>query len=360
MHHSVLGFDATFDRMAAETRSQAVPRIVISVLVFLTGLTAIPLTSLMVWATIYLIGDGTLWISTNAKRQARNPLFFRSLRLFATGVSTCAWVTIGWLWWWAPAETGRVVAVALISGVLLYVVRGCHRSLVHMLTTGLPPAVMLLVLPFTVPDVTRELGLLWSMALIVAFAASSALNAWKADRALQVTNRALIDKQHEAEAASIAKSEFLANMSHEIRTPLNGVMAMAHVLDEADLPPREQEAARMICTSGEMLERLLSDILDLAKVEAGQLEIESAPFHAGDLVRNVVALCRPKADEKGLQITLTIADANRPAAAGVYQKYKAPFLNTIAAPADGTVAELLYAPGDQVSEGAELLKITTA
>ncbi|MGV8930274.1 MAG: ATP-binding protein [Brevundimonas sp.] len=309
MHHSVLGFDAAFDRTAAETRNQAVPRIVISVLVFLTGLTAIPLTSLLVWATIYLIGDGTLWLSTNPQRHARNPLFFRSLRLFATGVSTCAWVTIGWLWWWTPGENGRVVAVALISGVLLYVVRGCHRSLVHLLTTGLPPALMLLVLPFTVPHFMNELGLIWSMALIVAFATSTGLNAWKADRALQVTNRALVEKQHEAEAASVAKSEFLANMSHEIRTPLNGVMAMAHVLDEADLPPREQEAARMICTSGEMLERLLSDILDLAKVEAGQLEIEVAPFHAGELVRSAAGLCRPKADEKGLPITLTIDPA---------------------------------------------------
>ena len=309
MNLSVLGFDAAFDRTAAETRRQAGSRIVISVLVFLTGMTAIPLASLVVWATIYAIGDGMLWISTHPGRQARSPVFFRSMRLFATAVSTCAWVTIGWLWWWAPAETGRVVAVALISGVLLYVVRGCHRSLVHMLTTGLPPAVMLLVLPFTVPDVSRELGLLWSMALIVAFAASSALNAWKADRALQVTNRALIDKQHEAEAASIAKSEFLANMSHEIRTPLNGVLAMAHVLDEAELPPREREAARMICASGEMLERLLSDILDLAKVEAGQLEIEHQPFQAGDLVRNVAALCRPRADEKGLPIVVEIDPA---------------------------------------------------
>ena len=306
MNLSLLGFDAAFDQTAVDTRKQAGGRIVISVLVFLTGLTAIPLGALVVWAAIYAIGDSTLWIATDPRRLARNPVFFRTLRLLATAVSTCAWVTIGWLWWWAPGETSRVVAVALTSGVLLYVVRGCHRSLVHMLTTGLPPAVILLVLPFTLPNFTSELGLFWSMALIVVFAATSGLNAWRGHRALQVTNQALVDKQHEAEAASVAKSEFLANMSHEIRTPLNGVLAMAHVLDEADLPPREQEAARMICASGEMLERLLSDILDLAKVEAGQLEIEAVPFHAGDLVRNVAALCRPRADEKGLPIVVEI------------------------------------------------------
>ncbi|MFT4911854.1 MAG: signal transduction histidine kinase/CheY-like chemotaxis protein [Brevundimonas sp.] len=306
MNLSVLGFDAAFDQTAVETRNQAGSRIVIGVLVFLTGLTAIPLNALLVWAAIYLVGDGALWASTDPRRQARRPLVFRSLRLFATGVSTSAWVTIGWLWWWTPGETGRVVAVALLSGVLLYVVRGCHRSLIQMATTGLPPAVMLLALPFTVPNFTREVGLIWSMALLVAFAVSSGVNAWKLHRALLVTNQALLDKQHEAEAASVAKSEFLANMSHEIRTPLNGVLAMAHVLNDADLPPREQEAARLICASGEMLERLLSDILDLAKVEAGQLEIEAAPFQAGDLVRSVAALSRPKADEKGLPITVEI------------------------------------------------------
>src|SRR5690606_29871674 len=106
-------------------------------------------------------------------------------------------------------------------------------------------------------------------------------NAWRSDRELQFTTLALDEKQREAEAASVAKSEFLANMSHEIRTPLNGVLAMAHVLEKAELGPREKEAAALICASGEMLERLLSDILDIAKVEAGQLEIETAPFHVG-------------------------------------------------------------------------------
>ena len=309
MNLSVLGFDAAFDRTAVETRKQAGARVAIGVLVFLTGLTAIPLPWLMVWAAMYLIGDSTLWLATDPKGQARHPLAFRILRLSATGLSTCAWVTIGCLWWWTPGDHTQAVAVALISGVLLYVVRGCHRSLIHMMVTGLPPAVMLLVLPFTAETFTARAGLFGSLALIVAYATSSGLNAWRSHRDLQVTNRALADKQHEAEAASVAKSEFLANMSHEIRTPLNGVLAMAHVLNDANLPPREQEAARLICASGEMLERLLSDILDLAKVEAGQLEIEAAPFQAGDLVRSVAALCRPKADEKGLPITVEIDPA---------------------------------------------------
>jgi signal transduction histidine kinase/CheY-like chemotaxis protein len=112
--------------------------------------------------------------------------------------------------------------------------------------------------------------------------------------------------QLKAEAASLSKTEFLANMSHEIRTPLNGVVAVADLLSQAKLPERERKMAEIIRSSGQSLERLLSDVLDLARVEAGQLTIEAAPFHAADLVRAVAALCRLRADEKGLALNTEI------------------------------------------------------
>ena len=115
--------------------------------------------------------------------------------------------------------------------------------------------------------------------------------------------------QQKAEAASLSKTEFLANMSHEIRTPLNGVVAVADMLAAAGLPERERKMAEIIRSSGQSLERLLSDVLDLARVEAGQLTIEEAPFHAGELVRAVAALCRLRADEKGLALNAEIDPA---------------------------------------------------
>jgi two-component system, sensor histidine kinase len=115
--------------------------------------------------------------------------------------------------------------------------------------------------------------------------------------------------QQKAEAASLSKTEFLANMSHEIRTPLNGVVAVADMLAAAALPERERKMAEIIRSSGQSLERLLSDVLDLARVEAGQLTVEAAPFHAADLVRAVAALCRLRADEKGLALTTEIDPA---------------------------------------------------
>ena len=93
-----------------------------------------------------------------------------------------------------------------------------------------------------------------------------------------------------AEGANRAKSEFLANMSHEIRTPLNGVVAMADALSRRQLDDAEHEMVEIIRSSGVTLERLLSDILDSAKIEAGQVTIEAAPFALGHAVKDIAAL----------------------------------------------------------------------
>lgn len=113
----------------------------------------------------------------------------------------------------------------------------------------------------------------------------------------------------EAEAANRAKSEFLANMSHEIRTPLNGIVAGADMLARCDLDPRARELVEIIGSSGETLERLLSDILDLARIEAGRITIEATVFDLGELVRSAAALARLQADEKGVAVTVQVDPA---------------------------------------------------
>ena len=101
-----------------------------------------------------------------------------------------------------------------------------------------------------------------------------------------------------AEAASRAKSEFLANMSHEIRTPLNGVVSMADSLTRRPLGDQEREMVELIRSSGVTLERLLSDILDSARIESGQVTIEPAPFDLEQAVADIGALWRVKAEDK--------------------------------------------------------------
>ncbi|WP_296599447.1 PAS domain-containing sensor histidine kinase [Phenylobacterium sp.] len=117
----------------------------------------------------------------------------------------------------------------------------------------------------------------------------------------------------EAEQANRAKSEFLANMSHEIRTPLNGIVAGADMLARARLEPRARELVQIIASSAANLERLLSDILDLARIEAGRIAIEETTFHLGELVRTTAALARLQADEKGVALEVEVApDVDRP------------------------------------------------
>ena len=121
--------------------------------------------------------------------------------------------------------------------------------------------------------------------------------------------RALTAALAAAERASLSKTAFLANMSHEIRTPLNGIVAVADILARDSLPPGQRELVNIIQSSGAMLERLLSDILDLARIESDQLTIENTPFHLGDLVRATVGLSRLRADEKGVAVHVRIDPA---------------------------------------------------
>ncbi|MCS6627240.1 ATP-binding protein [Roseibacterium beibuensis] len=121
--------------------------------------------------------------------------------------------------------------------------------------------------------------------------------------------------QRRAEDANRAKSEFLANMSHEIRTPLNGVVSMADSLTRRPLGGPEREMVELIRSSGVTLERLLSDILDSARIESGQVAIEPAPFDLEQAVSDIGALWRVKAEDKGVALEVDFD----PALAGQFE-----------------------------------------
>ena len=109
----------------------------------------------------------------------------------------------------------------------------------------------------------------------------------------------------EAEAANKAKSEFLANMSHEIRTPLNGVIGVAAALSQTGLTPQQREMVELIVTSGQTLERVVSDVLDFSKIEAGRLELEVRPFDLRLEADGLLDLFRGRAEEKGLDFRVS-------------------------------------------------------
>jgi PAS domain S-box-containing protein len=126
--------------------------------------------------------------------------------------------------------------------------------------------------------------------------------------------RDLLQAKDAAEAANRAKSAFLATMSHEIRTPLNGVLGMAQAMAAEELPDVQRGRLDVIRQSGETLLAILNDVLDLAKIEAGKLELEEGRFDIGDLARGAVAAFTGVAEERGLAFELGVEAA----AAGVY------------------------------------------
>jgi signal transduction histidine kinase/CheY-like chemotaxis protein len=112
-------------------------------------------------------------------------------------------------------------------------------------------------------------------------------------------------EQEKAEAANKAKSVFLASMSHELRTPLNAILGFSRLMrDDAGLSKEQRNNLDIINRSGEHLLKLINDILDMAKVEAGRVSVETAPFDLGEMVRDIIDLLRERAKEKGLQLRL--------------------------------------------------------
>ncbi|MEM9330188.1 MAG: response regulator [Pseudomonadota bacterium] len=110
-----------------------------------------------------------------------------------------------------------------------------------------------------------------------------------------------------AELADRAKSEFLANMSHEIRTPMNGVMGMAELLMRTDLNQKQKTFADIIVKSGASLLTIINDILDFSKIDAGQMELDPAPFNLSEAIEDVATLVATKVAEKDLELVVRVS-----------------------------------------------------
>lgn len=128
---------------------------------------------------------------------------------------------------------------------------------------------------------------------------------------LRARTQELVEANERALASARAKGAFLATMSHEIRTPINGVLGIAELLKMTSLQPTQREYVNAIHTSGDLLLRLVNDVLDFSKLEADQVQLEAVPFALAERLEQVLGLLRPRADEQALQLLFDV-DASVP------------------------------------------------
>jgi signal transduction histidine kinase/ActR/RegA family two-component response regulator len=126
------------------------------------------------------------------------------------------------------------------------------------------------------------------------------------NQALEQSCRELETQRQIAESASKSKSEFLTNMSHEIRTPMNGVLGMLDILRNTQMTTEQSDLLQTASNSAEALLAIINDILDISRLEAGKIELESIPFNLAGLVKEVCSLQSGQARAKMLEITCLI------------------------------------------------------
>lgn len=146
-------------------------------------------------------------------------------------------------------------------------------------------------------------GYVKAVSAIVAFATVFAIW-WVIPRALKLPSQAQLEKARaEAEAANLAKSVFLANMSHELRTPLNAILGFSQMLQkDVHLPEQQRRNVTIINRSGEHLLGLINDVLDMAKIDAGRIYLESVPFDLGSMMRDLTDMMSVRASDKNLRL----------------------------------------------------------
>jgi len=256
------------------------------------------------WMIAALLSEAVMLMATRrVARQADPSRAEIAACVVAYALAVPIWSLAGVILWASENPACHLAGAGFFAGHLLYIqAHHAHSSgaAIPVLPSVLLPAIVPLAIPHF--DGADQIIVCLAMAAVVLHAL---ISLWVS---LQ-KSRALLAAQSAMQAASRAKSEFLARMSHEIRTPLNGVLGMAQALAaEPDLKPGHRTSLAVIRQSGESLLAILNDVLDLSKVEAGRLELETIPFDLEDTVRGAQEAFASQASAKGLGFRINLGD----------------------------------------------------
>jgi len=157
------------------------------------------------------------------------------------------------------------------------------------------------------PKLGRRTGLLWARRVVIGGIGYSLCFVLDISERKQMEEE-LVRARLAADAAAQAKSQFLANMSHEIRTPLHGILGLSSLLEDESLPDDMRPMVDLIHTSGEVLRKVLDDVLDFSKIDSGRLELEENPFDLRACLQWSFDLFRKAATNKNLECRLHLDD----------------------------------------------------
>ncbi len=168
-------------------------------------------------------------------------------------------------------------------------------------------------------------GLIEQLQILQLFIFANCVIGFTVAAALAGRDRARI----QAEVAVQSKSQFLANMSHEIRTPMNAVIGFTELLLASELTSKQHRQASLVAESGRAMMRLLNDILDLSKVEAGQMTVAVEPIDLAHVLNGPIYLMKPLAAEKGIELSMLIDDDVPPYVLGDSLRIRQVLINVI-------------------------------
>jgi signal transduction histidine kinase len=307
--------DARYVAVGADGFRMAPMRLtILAGLVVIAGL-GVGWTPAMAWGLFPLASEAFLWPIN--RRMARGTHTERDLWGFfghsLWGVP--AWTAYSLILWQGPSEACRIAAAVYWCGQLLYVQNFCIRSPLAAAQTAIMSLIAPLAVAILMPkyDGVNQALVLSMLALSEGQAVLAILDNMRQARALQqATGQLVAEKaaaeaaEAKAEAANQAKSDFLATVSHEIRTPLNGVLGMAQAMAAERLPKVQRQRLGVIRESGEALQTILDDVLDLAKIEAGRLQLEAIDFDLAQAVRAAGEAFSAVASERRLTLVVEI------------------------------------------------------
>jgi signal transduction histidine kinase/DNA-binding NarL/FixJ family response regulator len=308
-------FDDKLDVVALDGRRTVIARMTSAVgMAVLLGLNLGVVTA-VIWLAAVVACESVTWLAANPQARGHAPT--KGQRLFYAGaalVQTAAWSALCVLFWFTHQPALEIVAVAVLALQLLQASTFGFHSPLALLILGGPPALCQLILPTLFGDYSgvQQITLSVGMGLTVLYAVNAARANFATMAALERSEARLKEQTQAAIAANQAKSSFLAMMSHELRTPMSGVLGMAHALKTTDLKVNQASHVEMLIKSGDGLLSILNDILDISKIEANRLDLETRPFELRELGERVYDLWAEVAREKDVTLVYDFDSAAPP------------------------------------------------